>query len=282
MTRFIVLITLLLLLCCSALVGSSLSSVQAVDEGKTSSRISLRLSEGVDYQFSSTGKTLSLTLPGVKLGTNEAQYRRLSHVIDYISLSEDESASYVTIRMMDEFRVSHSRTSSGISIQIGNPPPPRQKPAAPKLMPPKPEGGLQSVAGDSPASRDSLASNPVKPKAIRRPALRSKAGCPELWAGFVAVFEAHPLVYGLCLLLILVLLAKLLLPGRSGKQQEDKQGPDLGLNGATLIMDSETKARMIRKLMDEGWTAGEISREMKLSLIEVEQIVSDSRPGEKL
>ena len=284
MTCFKALLILLILLCCTALVASTLASVQAVDEGKTASRVNIRLSEAVDYQFNSSGNTISISLPGVKLGTSEAQYRRLSHVIDYISLSEDAGGSYVTIRLMAEFRVSHFKTGSGLAIQIGNPPTVKQKPAAQKFAAPKAVNVLSSAPVDTLASnlaaKDSLAQAASKPKPTRKPIPKYRPTCPELWAGFVSVFEAHPVVYGCCLLLILALLVILLLPRRLPKVVEEKKGPDLGLNGATLIMDSDTKARMISKLMEEGWTASEISQEMKLPLAEVEQIGSKSRFGD--
>lgn len=277
MTRIKALLILLILLFCTALVASTLVSVQAVDESKTASRLSIRLSEAVDYQFNSSGNTISISLPGVKLGTSEAQYRRLSHVIDYISLSEDAGGSYVTIRMMTEFGVSHFKTGSGLVIQIGNPAPvPKKKLASPKVA-----AALTPAPCDTAASKltakDSLVSAASKPKPSRKPIPKYRPTCPELWAGFVSVFEAHPVVYGFCLLLILGLLVILLLPKRLPQVIEEKKGPDLGLNGATLIMDSDTKARMISKLMEEGWTASEISQEMKLPLAEVEQIGSKSR-----
>ena len=277
------LMILLILLCGSILAGSTLTSVQAVDEGKSASRISIRFSEAVDYRFNSSGNTINVALPGVKLGSTEPQYRRLSHVIDYISLSEDTAGSYVTIGLMADFKVAQNKTPSGLTIQIGDPPPQTQQTAVQKLSPSKPSAStpvLADTAVTGSVPQDSLASINGMQKAERKPQPKHKASRAELWAGFVAVFEAHPLIYGLCLLLILSLLAILLWPMRLARSEAEQTGPDLGLNGATLIMDANTKARMIGKLKDEGWTAEEISRELKLPLAEVEQIASESRFGD--
>lgn len=265
----------------SLLMGITLNSVQAVDETKTSSRITIRLSEPAAYEFEQNGNDIYVSLNGVKPGSSEAGYRRLSHVIDYITLSGDESGSRISIRMMDQFRVSHYASGSTIVVQIGNPPPVKEK--APVSVPGKSLPQTAKANAAAPvvsALKDSLASPDSTVIPAPAPAPKIRIYKLPFLQNLGSVISAHPVIYGLCALLILALLVILLLPKRSAHVPQDKKNPDLGLNGATLIMDSETKLRMITKLTEEGWTPQEISREIKLSLKEVEQIVSGSRFGE--
>ncbi|HOH47080.1 MAG TPA: hypothetical protein PLX59_04515, partial [Candidatus Cloacimonadota bacterium] len=62
-------------------------------------------------------------------------------------------------------------------------------------------------------------------------------------------------------------------PVKPQKAIKEKKKLDLGLDGATLIMDSETKIRMVTKLLEEGWNSRQIAREMKISLKEIDEIV---------
>lgn len=285
MNRIKALLILAVLLCVSALAATTLLSVRAVDDGKTASRIAIRLSDPVNYSFNASGQNITVSLPGVKLGASAAQYRRLSHVIDYISLSEDESGSYITIRTMDQFKVSHNDTGSGLVVQVGTaspvpevqPPPavvrPKTKfaPAPPQVLKPVPIAPL----ADSLSPADSI------PAPAKLPAAKPKT---PLWKWLVKDIKANPLIWGIVALLIFGLAAYLLWPKRAPQKDEEafeeKKSPDLGLNGATLIMDAETKQRMITKLMDEGWTAKEISQEIKLPLGEVELLAAKSRSGD--
>lgn len=44
--------------------------------------------------------------------------------------------------------------------------------------------------------------------------------------------------------------------------------------GRTLLLDPETRQRMVQKLLDQGWSSSEIAREMRLGVQEVEAIVA--------
>lgn len=45
--------------------------------------------------------------------------------------------------------------------------------------------------------------------------------------------------------------------------------------GRTLLLDPETRRRMVQKLLDQGWSSNEIAREMRLGVREVEEIVAE-------
>ena len=62
-------------------------------------------------------------------------------------------------------------------------------------------------------------------------------------------------------------------PEKAPKTIKEKRKLDLGLDGATLIMDSDTKIRMVTKLLEEGWNSRQIAREMQISVKEIEEIV---------
>lgn len=289
MNRIKALLSLAVLLCVSALAATTLLSVRAQDEGKTASRITIRLSDPVNYSFNSSGENISISLPGVKLGSSTAQYLRMSHVIDYINLSEDASGSYIKIRTMEQFKVSHSDAGSGLVVQIGSPAPvPEKKPpqvlARPitKPEPARSQAQAQVLKPVVPAPQPEALS-PVDSSSAPAvlPVSKPKAQRITKWQRFVLDIKANPLIWGICALLIIGLAAYMLWPKRVPKVLEEKKSPDLGLDGATLIMDAETKLRMITKLMDEGWTAKEISQEIKLPLKEVELLVAKSRSGDR-
>ena len=41
-----------------------------------------------------------------------------------------------------------------------------------------------------------------------------------------------------------------------------------------MLLDPETRQRMVQKLLDQGWSSSEIAREMRLGVREVEEIVA--------
>ena len=111
----------LLMLVCLLLAGQTIESVRATDSGKRSSRIVVQLSEGAQPVVSSSGTNLYLRFPGASLGTNSAQYKRLSHIIDTINLYEDQTGAGVTIRTMGSFQVNHRVEGSRVIVDIVNP-----------------------------------------------------------------------------------------------------------------------------------------------------------------
>ncbi|MDP2172663.1 MAG: hypothetical protein Q8J62_02700, partial [Candidatus Cloacimonadaceae bacterium] len=47
--------------------------------------------------------------------------------------------------------------------------------------------------------------------------------------------------------------------------------------GGSLLLDSDTRTRMVMKLIKDGWNAREISRELNIPLKDVERIIAKSR-----
>lgn len=279
-------------------------SVRATDSGKRSSQIVIQLSEAVNPDFRSSGTNVSLQFPGAKLSGSAAQYSRLSHVIDTISLSEDNLVSTVNIRTMGTYQVSHRVEDRRVIIDIVNPQiaeTTAPRPAEPKPVPkvvssPAPtestEPSLQQFEEPSP---DSLYTVP--------PALISPPVTPPLsfMDNLTQVVEdnllSYIVIWAFCIILIVILYIHLFFISGCSRDRQPKLKPenaskplkerkiktpktpkqerrlDLGLDGATLIMDSDTKLRMVTKLLEEGWNSKQIAREMKISLKEIEEII---------
>ncbi|MEF3694841.1 MAG: hypothetical protein V3576_05775 [Candidatus Cloacimonadota bacterium] len=294
----------LLMLACLVLTGQTIESVRATDSGKRSSRVVIQLSDATRPAVSSSGNSLYLRFQDTSLGTSTAQYRRLSHIIDTISLNEDQSGSGVTIRTMGSFQINHRVEGSRVIVDIVNPEIPetaqntaqesssssrrlrRPSPATPSSTPP--------VLSDSLASRDSLK------LAIPLPSLPPVPRTPwteSLREAVVANCMLLRILLGLALLLLLFawyhhfasrraprlkapklpkekpLKEPKAKPAKAPKTIKEKKKLDLGLDGATLIMDSDTKIRMVTKLLEEGWNSRQIAREMKIPVREIEEIV---------
>ncbi len=312
----LVIVTICLYAACAG--SATVLSVDAVDNHKSSSRVTIRLSEPASYRFSGSGKFITIELPDARLGTETANYRRLSFIIDRISLIGDDNGSVISIRTMDAYQLTHKQIGSVIQVDIVNPaaPPapavtsPRPKPA----VEPKPEAVTTPETAPQPAPELTKTDSVTAPKTTVKPAFKPTR-IPFMQNLRLAI-KANPYLYLAALLLALVIALLLLLPKSfwmsvknlmTPVPREKKVKPvkikepkplkikepkapkpvrekplkakkaDLGLDGATLIMDSETKSRMVMKLLGEGWTARQISREMKIPLKEIESIVSSAQ-----
>ena len=277
------------------LMALKVSSVRAVDSGNRSSRITIRLTEEANFSFNSSGTQISVNIPNAGLETSSADYRRLSHIIDSISLRQDTQSATVMIRTMDQYQVSHRREGRLIFVDIVNPTVPEPRPQAPAAAvqrsstpatPPREEA--PAVAVPEPAPADSIPPPvTVPPPAVMQPQ------APGILECVTEVVEANLIIYtgilGLCLLLLIwlyiivfrgpvsILRGKAPKAEKAPKASKSKARLDLGLDGATLIMDSDTKRRMVNKLQSEGWTVRQIAQEMKLPAKEIESIVRQAQ-----
>jgi len=297
-------LTALLLFICLLMAGQTVESVRATDSGKRSSRIVIQVSESVQPVVSSSGTNLYLRFPGARLGTQTPQYRRMSHIIDTISLYEDQSGSGVTIRTMGSYQVSHHQEGSRFIVEIVNPEIPEtaqntsseddvNRPVRRR----SPRTGAElpgSIQPDSTASADSLKATCLS---TEQPQPAKPAWTESLREAIVANCLLLRVLLGLALLILIFawyrhfasrrpprqktpklpkekpLKEPRIKPVKPQKAIKEKKKLDLGLDGATLIMDSETKIRMVTKLLEEGWNSRQIAREMKISLKEIDEIV---------
>lgn len=308
----LVIVTICLYAACAG--TATVLSVDAIDSQKSSSRVTIRLTEPVPYQMTASGKFAMLELPDTRLGIERANYRRLSFIIDNISMMADDNGSVISIRTMDSYRVTHRQIGNIIQIDIVNP----ALPPSPVTTSPKPKPAEPVQPQSTPQEAPELATgDTIRPPAPKAPAIPAFKPTPiPFMQNLRQAIKANPYLY-LAALLIALLLALLLILPKSFWQsvkklmtpvpREKKVKPkkikeakplkikepkapkplkekplkakkaDLGLDGATLIMDSETKSRMVMKLLGEGWTARQISREMKIPLKEIENIVSSAQ-----
>lgn len=259
--------------------ANTVYSVKAQDSGKASSRIVIKASDTGGYTFGNRQGTITITIPNGELATKTAEYRRLSHIIDYISLSQDNANSYITIKTMGDFRVEHYSTATGIIVDVVNPlvkPPVPEAVTAiskPSMNPiPKPADKPSSEQPKAePAKPDTLKPQVTKPAMVKVP---YKITPIPFWDNMAMAIEPDLELYGVALFLMLTILIILIFPKCARAPKQKKPVADLGLNGATLIMDAETKVRMVTKLLNEGWTSRQISKEMKIPIKEVEMLVS--------
>lgn len=278
------LLFVLLLISVVFLTAGTVYSVKAQDSGNASSRIVIKTSDPAGYSFSDRQGTITVSIPKAELATQMADWRRLSHVIDYISLAQDNANAYVTIKTMGDFNVSHYSSGTSIIVDVVNPaikapvterPTPQTTkvvtPQPPKATPkpidkPTSPEAKQAVEPATPAQPESL-----KPELVKVPYTIKKI---PFWDNMAMAIEPNLELYGVMLFLMLTILIILIYPKGKPAEKQKKAVPDLGLNGATLIMDSETKVRMVTTLLNDGWTSRQIAKEMKLPLKEVEMLVS--------
>ncbi|HRT60589.1 MAG TPA: hypothetical protein P5170_06575, partial [Candidatus Syntrophosphaera sp.] len=84
------------------------------------------------------------------------------------------------------------------------------------------------------------------------------------------------LIIAAAALLILLVVLKFFLAKRpeAVSGTSETEGDENPAEGRTLLLDPETRQRMVQKLLDQGWSSSEIAREMRLGVREVEEIVA--------
>lgn len=304
----VLLIVLAVLLPLMVLHALTVQSVRATDNGKRSSRITINLSETAEPVIQSIGDLTRVSISGAKLGTAAADYRRLSHIIDYISLQESTSGATITIKTMGRYQVSHSSSGSRISIDIVNPdapaPSPPSRPAVqsasqsstPASRPGGPELQQAPLISemDTPedgATADSSASVSTDPLDIPTTEafdIREVSFLNRLTDAIAVNLTAYLVILIICLFLLIWLIVlefkcrknaihpKPSVP-KQPKSEAKTERLDLGLGGSTLIMDTETKIKMVTKLLEEGWNTRQIAKEMKISPKEIEKIAKKAQ-----
>lgn len=263
--------TALLILALSMLAGvcaaNRINYVKALDLGSESNQVSIGLADAANYSVSVLAgeKGIRITIPGIGSVEAEPHYRRLSKVIDNIRAFSDGSNAYVDIRTMRDYPWTHQLQGSAIQIMI-NPA------AAAPVSEPKPV---------LTAKPEQIAEEPATPTALAKPDTLSKVEIPapetkpkkEPRSSWLSKFPAYRalLLGAFALLTVLALLIFILFWRR--RLKPEAPGEEVSA-GSTLILDSETKTRLVLKLSEQGWKSAEIARELKLSPKEVEQIIS--------
>ena len=304
MNRLVVLAVLAL-----ALVGAyatiNIESVVSRDTGVDQNRVVINLSGDARYSVQpySGGTVYRVIVPDAGTISGKPDYKRLSPVIDRISTYKEGNNAVIEIRTMDAVNVNHSIQDGKIVLNLGKTaatPVVKQQEPAPKQANTPAEGTTPSIRYfNSPqeiATINVKAARKPVPKPIlqdtlmadRNAAADNKQLFPatsdidsvvppqaldgdmpdKVRSGFdIGAFISKYRIWGLGLITLVLLFFVLRAALKKPAKQED-------LKGTTLVLDDETKTRMVMKLLKEGWKATQIARELNLPLREVEHVIS--------
>ncbi len=289
---------------CAATV--SVGSVVSRDTGVDKNRVVIDVSGSARYSVQplSGGTVHRIVIPDATSSGGKPDYKRLSPVIDRISTYKEGSNTVVEVRTMDAVDVSHSLQNGKIVLNIsktGDQPVVKTQETAPRKVYTPPADPIPPTRYyDAPQEIASITVRPSKTK-VQKPLLPevlkpdSSAAAPEVKQFFPATSEIDSLLppqaldeempqkaeagsgamnfvkkywYWLAGALLLILLLIILRP----RAKEDDKHDDL--KGTTLVLDEETKNRMVMKLLKEGWKSTEIAKELNLPIKEVEHVIS--------
>lgn len=283
-------------------------SVRSVDTSATSNAVTIELGESAQYsvQKMEGGRGIRVTIRDVSSLGGTPQYPRLSEVIDRVSTRMEGANASIDIKTMGDYDFStransdnsritvlinseaaasatqpQATTSSGTKLRKPDQPPlpapPLERSAAPE-DPQKTQESPTSVYVEDPSSPGETGS-------------QADMADPEPRAGAAAAEEMNPrqnnrllplwLILGSTALLCLWVILKYLVrrKPRAKPEATDPRKATATPAGTTLLLDPETRLRMVQKLLDQGWTATEIAREIRLDLQETEEIVRQLRNG---
>jgi hypothetical protein len=303
---------LALLTLCVALFQATVNigSVVSRDTGVDKNRVVIDVSGKTTYSVepSSGGTVHRIVIPNAgSLGT-KPEYKRLSPVIERISTYKDGNNAVVEIRTMEAVNLSHSMQNGRIVLNLskaGSSPvlSPRESVPKPVILPPS-DPIPPTRYYDSPQEIATIKVKPSQKKPVikplpppEKPKADSILPAPEVKQLFPSTAEVDSLLPPQALddempvqavakadfmsfvkknwiwlagALLLALIAIIVLAGKKKTSKPDD------LKGTTLVLDGETKSRLVMKLHKENWKASEIARELNLPLKEVEQVISQA------
>lgn len=275
----VLILFLLAVTLCAAL---NVGSVTSRDTGDGTNRVVIGISGDATYsvQPSAGGSVHRVVIPNTDGSAPKADYRRLSPVIDRISTYVEGTNTVVEIRTMRPASISHSKSTGQIVLELDtgatSPSPSAVKPKGKELppvyvRPAKPK--LEEPKVEEPAVVDSIAETRF-PSSVAAPVLPPPVMEEEESA--IAEFVRHnPLYLGLLAVLsiLLIIIVRAMRKHRTTPEPAE-------LSGVTLVLDEDTKKRMVMKLIDQGWTPRETAMELKLHQREVDAIIAQARREE--
>lgn len=268
---------------CLSLAAYEVRSVRAIDTSKSSSRVEVELSGAAKYSVQplNNGEGVRLTVSNAGSVASAPVYQRLSEIIYSITTQSDGQKSFIDIQTMGKVDYSLSTNSAKDKITLaltkaGSAPAkavnkPKIVPEQKKAPLPAPEKVTEAKPDTlvKPVIKDTLNSSPEGTLAVKETeeVTQSKPNIKPLilWSGI-----------GLLLLLIVFVFWKYF---RKTPQVTKKEKAEKAFEGPTLMLDSETRTRMVRKLTEQGWTAREIAREMKMNTKDVETLLATIKRG---
>ncbi len=287
------------LLCPAAVVRS----VRSIDTSATSNAVSIELGESAQYsaQKLEGGQGIRVTIRDVSSLGGKPQYPRLSEVIDVVSARLEGGNAIIDIKTMGDcdFSTRANADNSRITVLINSgaaadaaqpqaatsagtrprkpdqpplPAPPLEQTTIPQA-PHKPQESPASMYGEEGSSLGETISQADKADTETQAGEASAA--EDMNPRQKNIRLALWLILGSLALLGLAVILKCLVrrqPAAGLESIAQKEAPP-NAEGTTLLLDPETRLRMVQKLLDQGWSASEIAREIRLGLQETEEIV---------
>ncbi len=147
----------------------------------------------------------------------------------------------------------------------GEVPLPVQAPKKPEPALEKPPITTPPVKADSTAVKDSLAAAPL----VRKPVATRACDQSQGWGAGLTKFVTSNCILllsilGMALLVLIIIIIRSFRTGRKPRASTAKG----------MILDDETKRKMVMQLVNDGWRSKEIARELNLGVKEVESIVN--------
>ena len=261
---------------------ASVTAIVSQDLSSTSNRITVSYSAPVSYKVRllPENRGFSLIAAGVNEIAAQPNYPRLSQVLDAISAHCDGQTATIDVTTMGRFSFTHHANDNRdkITVILNVPPKPLQQPTVPSktAIQPRPQVKQTQLPQLKPptipetpavATVESLTTTPAQRESVR--ALPQPVS-GEPWRAKVRLW-LQALGAG-----VLVFLAGLLIGGSFRKPEasappvpkpEAKEQP-------LLLLDTETRRRMVQRLSDQGWSTAEIAKEMKITVQDVERILA--------
>ncbi len=285
--------------------ATDIVSVRSTDHSKTSNTVVIELSEPAQYSTEPLpgGKGVRLTIRDVGSLAGSPHYPRLSEVIDVVSARLQNGDAIIEIKTMGDCDIDYGTgpgrrqiavfvaapgageadTDAAVVTPAVRPRKVDQPQAASRLKPtPKPvsepesgiAGGVEAPAPGEPEPSDQPASGlPALPRPDSAGA-RAETG---------RSFPLPWLVILVAALLCLWVIIRFMLrksPAADAASAGTANPADPAA-GTTLLLDPETRLRLVRKLRDQGWSSQEIAREMRLDVKEVEEICARLKAGRR-
>lgn len=284
----------------------NIDSVVSRDTSADKNRVVISVSGDPHYsvQTASGGTVLRVVIPDAGSISGKPDYKRLSPVIDRISTYKDGGNAIVEIRTMNAVDVNHSLQDGKIVLNIGktsgSPVVTQQEPSPKSAYLPQIEPKPSSRYYTSPQEIGTIHVKPAK-KPIPKPLLPDSltaASSREAKQLFPATSEIDSMaipkaeegdipqkapskqgfgalvskagIPGLSAIILLILFVIVRAIGKKPTPKDD-------LKGTTLVLDDETKTRMVLKLLKEGWKASQIAKELNLPLREVEHTITQAQ-----
>lgn len=276
--------TLLAVAACLSLRAVRIETVTARDLTPTRSQVVIKLSAPAVYSVQDLPgrKGLRVIVPAVSEFSGILNYPRLSKVIDTVNAFSDGNRGVVEIATMAAWPSTYFLSDDKLRIvvninatQAANPKPKEAQSSnkLPAALPPA------STIKDIPPATDTTAMQTVvKPETIKPVAkvsepIKTKSMCIPLNSEQIVTWLTW-LGAAVLVALLVMLLYQLLrkkpkpLPAARPEKKAETDG---------LHLDTETRNRMVGRLSDQGWTASEIAREIKLSEEDVEEIIARTK-----